>query len=357
MSRSVLTEAAPADLVVQVALAGRIEADFAVPAGQTVAVVGPNGAGKSSLLALLAGLIEPDTGQIRLGPRTLTADRPHTWVPPHARRVALLSQDPLLFPHLDVADNVGFAPRAGGDSKRRARERALAWLRRLELEEFAGRAPSTLSGGQAARVALARALAADPELILLDEPMAAVDAAQRPTLRQSLREALRDRTALVVTHDLLDVALLADQVLVIEAGRVTEFAPCARFLEAPRSEFGATLTGLNLVRGRWNGRAVVRADGIAVAGEATAAVPVGADAVALFRPNTVSVFTERPSGSLRTLLSLTVESIDPYGDRVRLRAGGLSADITPAAAAELALDVGATVHLGVKATEVAVHPA
>jgi molybdate transport system ATP-binding protein len=344
-------------LVVDVDLKDRIRASFDVPAGRTLAVVGPNGAGKSSLLACLAGLARPDSGRIGLGERVLFADEPSIWIPPHSRRVATLSQDPLLFPHLSARDNVAFAPRAEGMGKREARTLATTWLERLDSADLADRSPGTLSGGQAARVALARALAADPELVLLDEPMAAVDAGQRPALRHTLRQALTDRTALVVTHDLLDVALLADEVLVIEGGRVTEHTPCARFLEAPRSEFGAALTGLNLVRGRWDGRAVVRADGLAVAGEATAALSSGDEAVALFRPNAVTVFTARPEGSVRNVLTVPVDSVEPHGDRVRLRAGGLSAEITPAAAAELALVPGDTVHLGIKATEVTALPA
>lgn len=160
----------------------------------------------------------------------LFADEPSIWVPPHSRRVTTLSQDPLLFPHLSARDNVAFAPRADGMGKREARAApATTWLERLDSADLADRSPGTLSGGQAARVALARALAADPELVLLDEPMAAVDAGQRPALRHTLRQALSERTALVVTHDLLDVALLADDVLVIEEGAVTEHTSCGAF--------------------------------------------------------------------------------------------------------------------------------
>lgn len=344
-------------LHVEITVPGRVQAGFTLAAGRTLALVGPNGAGKSTLLAAIAGLLRPATGEIRLGERVLFSSSPATWLPPHTRRVATLSQDPLLFPHLDVRDNVAFAPRASGLNRQRARAVADDWLNKWELTEFAARSPHTLSGGQAARVALARALAAEPDLVLLDEPMAAVDAGQRPSLRHALRQALAGRTAVVVTHDLLDVALLADHVVVLEGGTVTERTAGPEFLHAPRSEFGATLTGMNLVRGSWDGGAVVRADGLAVAGEPTTSLAPGDAAVALFRPNAVSVFTSRPAGSMRTVLPVPVESVEPVGDRVRLRAGGMSADITPAAAAELGLLPGATVFFGIKATEVAVHPA
>lgn len=195
-----------------------------VEAGCVLAVLGPNGAGKSTLLNLVAGLLRPDTGRITLGDRVLTDTEAGVDVPPHRRSVAMLAQEPLLFPHLTAIANVAFAPRSTGTRRRRAHREAMRWLEAVDATEFADRRPRELSGGQAQRVAIARALAAQPHLLMLDEPMSALDVTAAPAIRSLLRRILReqDRTALVVTHDPLDVLALADRVAVIDGGRVVE---------------------------------------------------------------------------------------------------------------------------------------
>ncbi|MEU6136949.1 ATP-binding cassette domain-containing protein [Nocardioides sp. NPDC047086] len=212
-----------------------IDVTLDVAAGETVALTGPNGAGKSSLLGVIAGLLRPDEGEVHLGDRDLDG------TPPHARGVALLAQDPLLFPHLSVLANVAFAPRARGVSRREAHELAVRHLTEIGAETLAGRKPSQISGGQAQRVAVARALAADPELLLLDEPMASLDVDVRPALRQTLRTALEDRTAIIVTHDAADARALADRVVVVEHGRIVEDGPTEQVLEHPQSGFAVRL--------------------------------------------------------------------------------------------------------------------
>jgi len=326
-----------------------VEVALEVADGETLAVVGPNGAGKSTVLAAVAGLLRPPRGHVRLDGRVLTDAR--TFVPPHARRVALLAQDPLLFPHLSVRDNVAFGPRSGGAGRRTSREAAHRWLAEVGVEELADRRPSQVSGGQGQRVALARALAAEPRLLLLDEPMAALDVAVQPALRQTLKRVLADRTTVLVTHDVLDALLLADRVVVMEGGRIVEAGRTTEVLERPRSAFAARIAGLNMVSGPWRDGAVSGIRGIA----ADPAPADGDPVVAVFRPSAVAVYREAPGGSPRNSLPVTITDIEPRGDSVRVRADHLAADVTPLAAAELDLVPGLQVVFSVKATEVSVY--
>jgi molybdate transport system ATP-binding protein len=327
--------------------------------GETVAVLGPNGAGKSTLLAVAAGLLRPDSGRVLLDGVELTG--PGVWVPPHARRIALLAQDPLLFPHLSALENVAFGPRSRGTHRRTAREQARTWLEAVGVADLADRRPGRLSGGQAQRVAVARALAADPRVLLLDEPMAALDVAVRPALRQTLRRVLADRTVVLVTHDVLDALLLADRVVVVDGGRVVEAGPTTDVLTRPRSPFAARIAGLNMVRGTWREGAVDGPDGIAVKGLTSDPVPATGDpVVAVFRPSAVSVFREPPGGSPRNIIATTVTDLEPFGDQVRVRAApsdgqSLAADVTTLAAAELDLVPGLQVVFSIKATEVSIY--
>ena len=329
-----------------------------VAEGETLALLGPNGAGKSTVLGVIAGLVAPTAGRVSLEGRDLAG------VPPHRREVALLAQEPLLFPHLTAVENVAFGPRSRGVGRHAARATARQWLDRVGVGDLAARRPQQLSGGQAQRVAIARALAAEPRLLLLDEPMAALDVDVAPALRQLLRTVLAERTAIVVTHDALDALLLADRVAVVEGGRVVEEGSTADVLRRPRSAFAARIAGLNLVSGRWDGESVTDGD-ITVRGlPSDDAPPSGGRAVAVFSPAAVSVFREPPGGSPRNALPATVTELEPLGDRFRVRAlagaGGrtpLQAEVTAAAVADLGLVPGDQVNLIVKATEVSVHGA
>jgi molybdate transport system ATP-binding protein len=335
-----------------------VDAELSVATGETVALLGANGAGKSTLLSVAAGLLGPDEGSVVVDGRELTvvADGGSTNLAPHRREVALLAQEPLLFPHLDVLANVAFGPRSRGLSRREAAAAARRWLDEVGVGELAGRRPRQLSGGQAQRVAVARALATEPRLLLLDEPMAALDVAVRPELRQTLRRVLADRTTVLVTHDVLDALLLADRVVVLDRGRVVEDGRAADVLARPRSAFAARLAGLNLLTGVWRDGHVRTDSGLEVQGLVSGPPPtVGERVVAAFRPHAVAVYHQAPEGSPRNAFSVHVESLEPLGDLVRVRAGELSADVTAAAVADLDLVPGVPVTFTVKATEVDVY--
>lgn len=358
-----------ADLEVSAAVTARaVDLDFSVAAGEVLAVLGPNGAGKSTVMSVVAGLLRADRATVRIGDRTLTdtANRVHVAV--HDRKVGLLQQDPLLFPHMTVLDNVLFAARHGRrDSASDAREQAHRWLHRVGATELADRRPAELSGGQAQRVALARALAADPDVLLLDEPLAGLDvagaAAVRPVLRDVLTQAgPSSRPAVLVTHDLLDVLGLADQVLVLEGGVAAESGPVTEFLAAPRSRFGARIAGVNVVRGVLVGPTTLRSAGGLWHGVPAEALAPASEALAVFSPASVAVFLHEPHGSPRNSVQVRIADLDLAGGAVRVRgadqadgAPGLAADVTPDAVAELRLAVGKTVWMMVKTQSVSLH--
>ncbi|MGH3753612.1 MAG: sulfate/molybdate ABC transporter ATP-binding protein [Pseudonocardiaceae bacterium] len=333
-----------------------LDATMQVEPGEVVAVLGRNGSGKSTLLAAVAGHLRPDTGRIVLDGRVLTDTTAGVQLAPHRRRIGLLAQEPLLFPHLSVLDNVAFGPRAAGARRPQARAAALRCLTEVDAAQFAQRRPRRLSGGQAQRIALARALASDPDLLLLDEPLSAVDVEFAPALRSLLRSVLADRLAVIVTHQVIDALVLADRVVVLDGGRVVEQGPTRAVLTRPRSAFGARLAGLNLVSGTATAEGLRADDGTELTG-VTESTTVGAAAVAVFAPAAVAVYLDPPKGSPRNVISDRVAALEPNGTLVRVRgAAGLAADITPVAAVELGLHTGAGVWFVVKAAEVAVYP-
>lgn len=346
--------------VVDATLAARnFEVSLNLGPAETVAILGPNGAGKSTLLAIISGLLRPDAGKAAIGDKVLfdLEGGKKIWTAPHTRGTALLAQEPLLFPHLSALDNVAFGPRSAGASPAAARETAMHWLAEVDAEPLASRRPGELSGGQAQRVALARALAADPELLLLDEPMAALDIHAAPLLRRLLKRVLADRRAIIITHDILDALMLADRVIVLEDGRISEAGPTREVLGKPRSRFAAGLAGLNLVAGTVSAAGVTTAEGMVVAGHHEDAIESGQDGVAVFPPSAVSVFLSEEHGSPRNSFQVRITDLEPHGDQIRVHAGGLSADITPAASADLGLTPGMTVYFVIKAAAIAVYPA
>ncbi len=343
-----------------------------VAPGEVLAVLGPNGAGKSTLLDVLAGLLRPDAGHVRVHGRTLTDVAARVHVPVHRRGVGLLAQQPLLFPHLSALANVAFGPRAQGTPRRAALARARELLDAVDAGGLADRRPGQLSGGQQQRVALARALAAGPDLMLLDEPLAALDVDATPAMRALLRRTVRgataggrDRSAVLVTHSALDALVLADRVVVLTDGTVVEEGPVREVLARPRSPFAARVAGLDLVPGTACPEGLRTADGLVVAGHAEQTVD-GEAAVAVFPPAAVAVFAEHPHGSPRNVVPVRLAAVEPHGDLVRLRAGvrdggpawaeGLAADVTPGALVDLTVEPGTDLWFAVKATEVAIHP-
>ncbi len=343
-----------------------LDVELHLEPGERIALLGPNGAGKSTVLAALAGTLRPDGGRAELDGAVLydlTAGATR-WTEPWRRGIALLAQDPLLFPHLSVLDNVAFAPRSRGATTAAARTAARRWLTEVGAEQFADRRPDQLSGGQAQRVSIARALAAEPRLLLLDEPMAALDVGAAPLLRRVLRRVLADRAAIIVTHDLLDAVLLTHRVVVLDQGRVVESGVTSDVLQHPRTAFTARLAGLNLVAGRRVGDGVADDAGRVISGVAAAEADAsdGEPAVAVFSPVAVGVYTEEPHGSPRNTRPVVITELEPREQQVRLRAedaGGatLMADVTTQAVRDLDLYPGRAVFFSVKATAVTIHPA
>ncbi len=355
-----------------------LDVEFSVPGGEVLAVLGPNGAGKSTALHVIAGLVRPDEGVVRLGDRVLTDTAAGVDVPTRDRRVGLLLQDPLLFPHMSVAANVAFGPhsrpkkfRMFGSPRATERATALRWLREVDAEQFADRKPRQLSGGQAQRVAIARALAAEPDVLLLDEPLAGLDVSAAAAIRAVLRTmvARSGCAVILITHELLDVFTLADRVLVLESGKISEIGPVAEVLTAPRSHFGARIAGINLVNGTIGPGGALRGGSGAhwhgvPAQEFGDELTGGRDAVAVFSPTAVAVFRDQPHGSPRNTVEQTVAELDTRGSAVLVRgqeqpdgAPGLAAQVTVDAATELRLTPGERVWFSVKAQEVSLYPA
>ncbi|KAA5829468.1 ATP-binding cassette domain-containing protein [Saccharopolyspora hirsuta] len=338
-----------------------LRAELAVAPGEVLAVLGPNGAGKSTLLSVLAGQLVPDRGRVELdGVPWLDTERGIA-VPTHRRGVGLLAQNPLLFPNLTALENVAFGPRAAGVGKAEAREIAAHWLSEVDVAELAGRRPGQLSGGQAQRVALARALAADPKLLLLDEPLAALDVDAAPAMRGLLHQVLRrqDKPTVLVTHDVLDAVVLADRLVVLLDGCIVEQGPTREVLSRPKEPFTARVAGLNLVPGVARDGGVEFGDTV-LSGRVAEDVDQGEPAAAVFAPAAVAVHREPPGGSPRNALPVRLAGLEPRGDVVRVRGVvrdcSLAADITPAAVADLRLTTDDEVWFAVKAAEVAIHP-
>lgn len=336
----------------------RLDLTLTATAGEVVALLGPNGAGKTTALRALAGLRPLDGGHLDLAGRRVDDPRAGLFVPPERRPVGVVFQDYLLFPHLTALDNVAFGPRCQGVGRREARVQAAEWLERVGLGEHARSKPRQLSGGQAQRVALARALAVRPALLLLDEPLAALDARTRLDTRAQLHRHLADHrgVALLVTHDPLDAMVLADRLVIVEEGRVVQEGNPASITAQPRTEYVARLVGLNLYRGHGDGHTVAIGNGLTLA----VTDEVRGAAFVAFPPAAVALYPARPEGSPRNAWPATVAGVERHGDNLRVQLAGqlaVAADITPAAAAALRLAIGRQLWATVKAVETRAYPA
>lgn len=368
------------DLQVAFELADRdVVVDLEVEAGRTTALIGPNGSGKSTVCSVVAGLLDAENGQVVLGGRVL--DGPGGFVRSGRRQVALLSQEPGVFAHMSVLGNVVFALRCQGVSRAEATRRARAELAAVGADHLASRPGGALSGGQAARVALARALATGPRLLVLDEPMAALDVTARQEMRRLVarRCAEEGLTLLLVTHDVLDLTALAEDVVVLDRGRVVEQGPTARILSAPRSDFVAHLTGTAVLTGVVDGDAEAPGlrlpSGRVIHGrpreDATDGhvgeqghrddrneVPrPGAPGIALVPPDAVALYRQAPHGSPRNVLTGRVTGLERSGALVSVRleleeGQRLSAAVTAGAVAELGITEGREVCCVIKAVQV-----
>lgn len=333
-----------------------LDVSFTAEAGETVAILGPNGSGKSTALRCLAGLTPIDRGRIELDGRVL--DDTDTFVAAEQRGIGVVFQSYALFEHLTARDNVAFGLRATGTARGDARQAADLLLDRFELGSFAEAKPARLSGGQQQRVALARALAIEPRMLLLDEPLAALDVTTRRQVRRELRGHLNDVAGvrIIVTHDPLDVYALADRLVILEAGQVAQQGTIADITAHPRSQYVADLVGTNLVSGEAIDGFLLTEDGVDIA----VSTAVSGPAFATIRPQSITLATVTSETSARNTFSGTVDDIDRLGDRSRVGiAGALSlvAEITTASLDQLALRPGDPVFATVKATDIDVYPA
>ncbi len=335
-----------------------LDVELDVGSGEVLAVLGPNGSGKSTLLRALAGLTPIDRGHIRLDGVVLDDPATDTFVPPEQRPIGVVFQDYLLFAHLSATENVAFGLRARGGDKRAARSIAATWLDRVGLADLASMRPAQLSGGQAQRVALARALATDPAMLLLDEPLAALDVSARQDVRRTLREHLStfEGTRLLVTHDPIDAYALADRVAILEGGRIAQTGTIAEVTAHPRSRYVAELVGTNLMRG-------VVVDGVLTT-DGGARVVVAADpgpVFAVIRPQAITLsLAADPTSSARNIWPGVVGDIERLGDRARVGVRGplpMVAEITAAALDALGLRPGDDVYASLKATDITTYPA
>ena len=333
-----------------------LEVDLTVEPGRVLVLLGPNGAGKSTVLRVLAGLLRPDAGRVVLGDLALDDAAAGKQVPPYDRPVGMVFQDYLLFPHLSTVDNVAFGLRSRRVPKAQARAAARGWLERVGLAEYQTAKPGSLSGGQAQRVAMARALVGSPQLLLLDEPLAALDARTKLEVRAELRRHLADYAGatVVVSHDPIDAMALADEVAVIEHGRVVQSGAPGEVARRPRTEYVARLIGLTLLAGTGEGTKVRLESGASV----TVAEPSQGSVHVAIRPEAVAIYPTEPHGSPRNVWPARVASATPHGSAVRCDLDGpvpLTADLTATAFAELGLAPGSAVWATVKAHEVEVY--
>ena len=327
--------------------------------GELLALLGPNGAGKSTVLRCLAGLLPIDAGRIALDGTVIDEPETNTFVEPEHRSIGFVFQNYRLFENLSVLDNVAYGLRARKVPKAAAHQRAREWIERVGLGHYEGQRPRSLSGGQSQRVALARALATDPRLLLLDEPLAALDVGTRNSVRRDLRRHLEsfDGMRVLVTHDPVDAYVLADRVAILDAGRIVQVGTLAEVTAHPRSRYVADLVGVNLVSGVVTDGVLTTASGARVV---IADAPAGSS-FAVIRPPSISLVREQKGlSSARNTWRGTIGVIDRLGDRVRVGIDGplpLTAEITVAALEALQLRPGDDIHASVKATDIEVYAA
>jgi molybdate transport system ATP-binding protein len=340
---------------------GDLDLDVGLTArtGEVVALLGPNGAGKTTIVRALAGLVPIERGHITLDGTVLDDPGTATFVPTEQRPVGVVFQDHLLFPRMTARDNIAFGLRARGTDRAAAGEHADHWLDRLGLTDHAHDRPSALSGGQAQRVALARALATDPRLLLLDEPLAALDATTRVHVRAELRRHLDtfDGARILVTHDPVDALVLADRLVIIEHGRITQTGAPAAITSRPATRYVADLVGINLLLGRLEGTTVILDGGGELTVAPTHPSPDGQVAVAI-RPQAIALYLREPDGSPRNTWPTTVAALEVDRDRVRATLDApipVTAEITAVAAHTLDLRPGHPIWASIKAVDITVY--
>lgn len=332
-----------------------LDVSLNIEPGHTVALLGPNGAGKSTIVDAIAGLIAVDRGSIELGGTTLDSVSGDVFVPSEERSVGVMFQDHLLFAHMSVIDNIAFGMRSRGVPSGEANAAASAWCDRLDLVGLENRSSRKLSGGQAQRVALARALAAEPSILLLDEPLAALDVSTRATARRVLKEHLNgfDGPRLLITHDPAEAFLLADEIHVIEDGRITQSGSADSITRGPVTDYAADLAGTNLLRGAAVGGVVRVGDHIVHVADTSVDGPM----LLTIHPRAVSLHQHRPEGSARNAWQTSVSHVEVMADRCRVTVEEpvpLTSEVTTESVAALGIDVGSMIWVSIKATEIGV---
>jgi molybdate transport system ATP-binding protein len=333
----------------------RLQIAATVPAGHTVALLGPNGAGKSTAVAAIAGLLPIDTGHIRLDGTSLDYPPDDVFVPADQRRIGVVFQDYLLFPHMSVLENVAFGLRSRGIGKDQALAAARDWLTRLGLSGLEDRKPDDLSGGQSQRVALARALVTEPDLLLLDEPLSALDVTTRTELRRALGEHLEEFQGprMLITHDPTEAFLLADEVHIIEQGEVTQAGTPDEIRLRPRTPYAADLAGSNFILAKADSGLVTVGDHVLHLAEQMPDGPL----VLTIHPAAISIYPSRPEGSPRNTWETTIGRVERLGGRTRLLTTAplpLTVEVTTASFDDLRLETGSRIWVAIKATEIGV---
>ncbi len=331
-----------------------IQAEFNAPTGSCTAIVGPNGAGKTTLIHALAGLIPLQRGRVVLAGQVVDDLAQAIHVPPDRRPIALHSQHNLLFPHLSVVDNVAFGPRCSGLTTRSARQQAEMWLHKVGLADLAHLRPAQLSGGQAQRVGLARAAACQPDVLLLDESLASLDAETRTDVRHILADI--SATRILITHDPVEARVLADQLLVMEQGKIVQVGTPEAVAADPRTPWTAGLLDINLLAGHSTGTQVALDCGLTL----TTATPMTGPVLVTFSPAAITLSATQPHTSARNTWEAEVARLQPESDRVRVLLGApapCQVWITSPAASELKLSAGSRCWAALKATELTVRDA
>jgi ABC-type sulfate/molybdate transport systems ATPase subunit len=300
---------------------------------ETVGIVGPSGAGKSTLLRAVAGLVETE-GSVRLDDRDWSA------LPPEHRPVGLVFQEYALFPHMTVRENVAFGGPVGN------------LLQRFGIAHLASARPAALSGGERQRVALARALARRPAVLLLDEPLSALDPHTRDEVRAELRATLRELAlpTLVVTHDFVDAAALADRVGVLVDGRLAQVGTPEELLSAPASPFVATFAGGNVLHGQARAEGVLTAVELAGGEVVLSTDEARGDVAAVVYPWDVTLAREAPADSAQNHVRGPVTTAVPVANRVRVTVGPVTAEVTADSAVRLGIREGEQLVASWKAT-------